>query len=75
MVPPPERLESWKGIAAYLKRGVRTVQRWEKPPRFIGDYSEREGEQANGALLSEVESKSDHDDAVPARPHNPAEGG
>lgn len=38
-VPPPaasaetsggDRLESWKEIAAYLKREVRTVQRWEK---------------------------------------------
>jgi len=27
---PAERLESWKEIAAYLKRGVRTVQRWER---------------------------------------------
>jgi TolB-like protein/Tfp pilus assembly protein PilF len=25
-----DRLESWKEIAAYLKRGVRTVVRWEK---------------------------------------------
>jgi len=25
-----ERLESWKEIAAYLKRDVRTVQRWER---------------------------------------------
>jgi hypothetical protein len=23
-------LQSWKEIAAYLKRGVRTVQRWER---------------------------------------------
>jgi Tol biopolymer transport system component len=29
--PGPEgRLDSWKEIAAYLKRGVRTVQRWEQ---------------------------------------------
>jgi hypothetical protein len=28
--PADERLESWKEIAAYLKRDVRTVQRWEK---------------------------------------------
>ena len=36
--PPPEppsppaldRLDSWKEIAAYLRRGVTTVQRWEK---------------------------------------------
>ena len=26
----PECLESWKDIAGYLKRDVRTVQRWEK---------------------------------------------
>src|SRR5438128_6113209 len=25
-----DRLESWKEIAAYLKRDVRTAQRWEK---------------------------------------------
>ena len=28
--PPEERLDSWKEIAAYLKRDIRTVQRWEK---------------------------------------------
>lgn len=27
---PAERVESWKDIAAYLQRDVRTVQRWEK---------------------------------------------
>ena len=26
----PERLESWKEIAVYLRRGVSTVQRWEQ---------------------------------------------
>ncbi len=25
-----EALQSWKEIAAYLKRGVRTAQRWER---------------------------------------------
>lgn len=31
VAPPPEdRLDSWKEIAAYLKRDVTTVQRWEK---------------------------------------------
>jgi serine/threonine-protein kinase len=29
-VDASERLESWKEIAAYLKRGVTTVQRWER---------------------------------------------
>ena len=28
--PPDTRLDSWKAIAAYLGRGVRTVQRWER---------------------------------------------
>lgn len=28
--PANDRLESWKEIASYLKRDVRTVQRWEK---------------------------------------------
>src|SRR5215471_18631115 len=27
---PEARLDSWKEIAAYLGRGVRTVQRWER---------------------------------------------
>ncbi|MBS0578052.1 MAG: tetratricopeptide repeat protein [Proteobacteria bacterium] len=27
---PPERLESWKQIAGYLRRSVRTVRRWER---------------------------------------------
>lgn len=29
MTPPDDRLDSWKEIAAFLRRGVRTVQRWE----------------------------------------------
>ena len=28
--PPHDRLDSWKEIAAYLGRGIRTVQRWER---------------------------------------------
>ena len=27
--PPEDRLDSWKEIAAYVNRGVRTVRRWE----------------------------------------------
>src|SRR5262245_15371227 len=26
----PERLDSWKEIAAYLRKGITTVQRWER---------------------------------------------
>jgi TolB-like protein/tetratricopeptide (TPR) repeat protein len=32
--PPSDRLDSWKDIAAYLKRDVSTVQRWEKRERM-----------------------------------------
>src|SRR5260370_41803440 len=27
---PGDRLDSWKEIASYLKKGIRTVQRWER---------------------------------------------
>src|SRR6266702_4280655 len=30
VMPPEDRLDSWKEIAAYLNRDVTTVQRWEK---------------------------------------------
>lgn len=33
-LPAEERLDSWKEIASYLKRAVRTVQRWEKEERL-----------------------------------------
>src|SRR4051794_41886058 len=29
-VPLEGRLDSWKEVAAYLGRGIRTVQRWER---------------------------------------------
>ncbi len=29
MTVHPEKLESWKQIAAYLERDIKTVQRWE----------------------------------------------
>lgn len=31
---PSDRLDSWKEVAAYLKRDVRTVQRWEKTEKL-----------------------------------------
>jgi hypothetical protein len=34
LVEKPEMLNSWKEIAAYLDRGVRTVQRWERDLRL-----------------------------------------
>src|SRR5215475_1083356 len=43
-VPSAEdRLDSWKEIAAYLRKGLRTVQRWERtdglPVRRLGQGS------------------------------------
>ena len=29
-MPPERRLDSWKEIASFLRRGIRTVQRWER---------------------------------------------
>src|SRR5207244_2911276 len=31
---PGDRLDSWKSIAGYLRRDVRTVQRWERTDRL-----------------------------------------
>jgi len=52
----PDRLNSWKEIAAYLGKGVRTVQRWEAqlglPVRRLG----REGHEIVYALRSEIDA-------------------
>jgi hypothetical protein len=51
-----DRLNSWKEIAAYLGKGVRTVQRWEGqmglPVRRLG----REGGEIVYALKSEIDA-------------------
>lgn len=51
-----DRLNSWKEIAAYLGKGVRTVQRWEAhmglPVRRLG----REGGEIVYALKSEIDA-------------------
>lgn len=52
----PDRLNSWKEIATYLGKGVRTVQRWETqmglPVRRLG----REGGEIVYALKSEIDA-------------------
>jgi hypothetical protein len=54
--PPPDRLTGWKEIAAYLDRGIRTVQRWEKeaglPVRRVGP----QGGESVFALRSELDA-------------------
>jgi hypothetical protein len=43
------RLDSWKEIAAYLKRDIRTVQRWEK---LEGLHVRRHQQQMRGSSFA-----------------------
>src|SRR5882757_11313402 len=44
-----DRLDSWKEIASYLKKGVRTVQRWE---RVDGLPVRRLGQERTGSVFA-----------------------
>ncbi|WP_263385161.1 TolB-like translocation protein [Granulicella arctica] len=78
-----DRLDSWKEIAAYLKRDVTTVQRWEKREgmpvhRHLHDsmgsvYASRKGLDAwarsrNSGALQEVSAEATADASEPADP-------
>jgi hypothetical protein len=75
-VTASDRLNSWKEIATYLGKGVRTVQRWESqmglPVRRLG----REGGEIVYALRSEIDawilnggrSRESESPGEPARP-------
>jgi len=54
--PPADRLDSWKQIAAYLHRSVRTVRRWER------DEGLPVHRQAHRALASVFALKSEVDE-------------
>jgi TolB-like protein len=65
---PEDRLDSWKEIAAYLKRGVRTVRRWE---REEGLPVHRQVHRVLGSVYayrSEIESWRQAGQRCPARP-------
>ena len=49
-------LSSWKEIAGYLKRGVRTVQRWERDLRLPVRRPRGKGRSAVLAIRSEVDA-------------------
>jgi TolB-like protein len=53
---PSERLESWKEIAAYLRRDVRTVQRWEQTAGLPVHRHKRAHRPIPYAYKSEVEA-------------------
>lgn len=70
--PPDGRLDSWKEIAAHLRRDVRTVQRWEK---FEGLPVHRLRHQQRGAVhafTTELDAwwrqRSTREDSEPAAP-------
>ena len=54
--PPGERLDSWKEIAAYLRRDLRTVRRWEKTRALPVRRVPGEGRQAVYAFRNEIEA-------------------
>jgi hypothetical protein len=51
----PGSLQSWKEISAYMKRGVRTVQRWEKSFGLPVHRPSRHDRSAVFALIPEIE--------------------
>jgi TolB-like protein len=53
--PPSDRLDSWKEISGYLRRGVRTVQRWEKERGLPVHRLNAEAAQAVFAYRSELD--------------------
>jgi hypothetical protein len=84
--PADERLDSWKEIAAYLKRDVTTVQRWEKREgmpvrRHVHDkmgsvYAFRSEldvwAQSRNLRVADDEAFGRAPDSVPARPATPS---
>lgn len=50
-----EILNSWKEVAAYLRRGVRTVQRWEHDLQLPVRRPREKGHSAVLALRSEID--------------------
>jgi len=52
----PERLDSWKEIAAYLNRDVRTVQRWERREGMPVHRHQHDKRGSVYALTSEVDA-------------------
>lgn len=54
--PAGERLDSWKEIAAYLKRDPRTIQRWEKKERLPVHRHIHESQVSIYAYTSELDA-------------------
>jgi eukaryotic-like serine/threonine-protein kinase len=76
--PLGERLDSWKEIAAYLKRDIRTVQRWEKHeglPVHRHLHDERGTAYAYRGEIDEwLQTRSRQQNEVPADGHSTVSG-
>src|SRR5438477_2059023 len=70
--PISQRLDSWKEIASYIKRDVRTVQRWEKQEGLPVHRLQHDAQGTVFAYRSEIEAwwrsrQNDSDDHPPIR--------
>ena len=52
---PADRLDSWKEIASFLRRDVRTVQRWEKTEGLPVHRHEHQKKSTVYAFTSELD--------------------
>ena len=66
--PPADRLDSWKEIAAYLNRGVRTVRRWEDDEGLPVHRQVHRTQGSVYAYKSEIEAWRQSGARVPAPP-------
>lgn len=67
---PDQRLDSWKDIAAYLKRDVSTVQRWEKREGMPVHRHQHDKLGSVYAFTSELDAWAEGRRPDPARPEN-----
>lgn len=71
---PNDRLESWKEIAVYLNKGVRTVIRWEKTEGLPVHRHQHQRKASVFAYRTEIDAwwRSRHPDAQEGRPPEPS---
>jgi len=76
--PAEDRLDSWKEIAAYTRRGIRTVQRWERDSALPVHRLNRDRRSVVFAFRSEInewwaaQSNAAREDEISATPSHSA---
>ena len=79
--PVEDRLDSWKEIASYVKRGVRTVQRWERDSGLPIHRLNRDKRSVVFAFRSEIDGwwssqgAGDTEEEIPTAPENSGSSG